>query len=241
MFNQTDHDLIIELNAHGFELPAAQYEEIEASLDSLREAVECFPTKSLYITIVFHPKPRDYHVKTSLVLPGRTLFTGDRDTLVHPALERCFDKLLEKVNGFKQQLEAAEEKKKQAVGTHHVVDSSMQIDTGELEEARVQNDYLRFRRGLDGFTSALSEKIGRWVQRYPEVEAALGEGITISDLVEDVFFHAYESFDERPQEVPPGDWLEGLIDPSIQDFLRSPETELANISYSRHRLEQSGL
>jgi ribosome-associated translation inhibitor RaiA len=238
VFHQTDQDLNIELKTHGFELPANQYERIEQCLGSLREAVDRFPVKTLNVTANFHGRPSDYHVKMSLMLPGRTLFTGERDREVHVAMERCAEKLLRKVNAYKRNLDSEEEKSKQAAGTHHVVDSSMEIDTAELEAARDQHDYARFRKGLDGFTASLTERIGRWVQRYPEVEAALGEGITISDLVEDVFFHAYDQFDDRKQDVPPGDWLEGLVDQSIQDFLRSPETELANISYASHRLEQ---
>ncbi len=238
MFNQTDHDLNIELKTHGFELPANQYERIEQCLGSLRGAVDRFPVKRLNVTANFHQRVGDYHVKMSLMLPGRTLFTGERDREVHVAMERCAEKLLRKVNAYKRNLESEEEKSKQSAGTHHVVEASLDFDAGELDAARQQHDYARFRSGLDGFTASLTERIGRWVQRYPEVEAALGDGITISDLVEDVFFHAYDRFDERKQAVPPGDWLDGLVDESIQDFLRSPETELANISYAKHRLEQ---
>ena len=191
MFKQTDHDLTIELKTHGFELPTEEYAKIEDSLGSLREAVDCFPVKSLNITVVFHQRQQDYHVKMSLMLPGRTLFTGERDVLVYPAIESCTEKLLQKVVAFKKQLEAEEERSKQASGTHHTVEASMDFDTKELEEARMYDDYLRFRIGLDAFTSALSEKIGRWVQRYPEIEEMLGEGVSISDIVEDVYYHAY--------------------------------------------------
>ena len=57
-----------------------------------------------------------------------------------------------------------------------ILDRSLQkiggkgLFTAELEAARDQHDYARFRKGLDGFTASLSERIGRWVQRYPEVE-----------------------------------------------------------------------
>ena len=238
MFNETDHDLTIELKTHGFELPTEEYAKIEESLGSLRDAVDCFPVKSLNITVICHQRQEDYHVKMSLILPGRTLFTGERDRLVYPAIERCTEKLLRKVVAFKNQLEAEEERSKHASGTYHTVNTSMDFDTQQLEESRMYDDYLRFRLGLDGFTSALSEKIGRWVQRYPEIEELLGEGVTISDIVEGVFYHAYEQFSQRSPEVPPGAWLESLIDPTIQDLLRAPEEEFANISYAKHRLDQ---
>lgn len=236
MSTQTGHELIIEVKTHGFELPPVEYGRIETALRSLREVVDCFPVKSIKVTATFHARREDYHVKMSLNLPGRTLFTGERDRVVYTAIERCIDKMLGKVSAYKLHMQREDETSKQARGTHHVLKASTDVDTGELEEARVQGDYLRFRRELDGFSTGLSENVGRWVKRYPEIEAMLGDGITISDIVEDVFFHAFEQFEDRNSNVPPGVWLEGLVDQSIQDVLRSPETEFANISYAKHRL-----
>ncbi|MGV3486043.1 MAG: hypothetical protein ACO1RT_16625 [Planctomycetaceae bacterium] len=232
-------ELNIELKDHGFELSEVEYASIEGCLHTLREAIDCFPTKSLVITIVYHHTPEDYHIKMSLMLPGRTLFTGERDKMVHPAIERCIDKLLLKVEKFKQQMRASAELEKQTSGTHQSLQSTLDFDTKELEEARFYQDYLRFRRGLDGFQSGLSDRIGRWVQRYPELEEQIAGWVTISDIVEDVFLHAYEHFEERPADVPPGVWLESLIDPTIQDLLRYPDEEFANVCYAQHRLEHS--
>ena len=41
----------------------------------------------------------------------------------------------------------------------------------------------------------------------------------IADIVEDVFLTAFDRFDHWSSEVPPGDWLESLIDPVIRQLL----------------------
>ena len=86
------------------------------------------------------------------------------------------------------------------------------------------------------FESPLHERVGRWIQRYPEIESRLGDSITIADIVEEVFLNAFEQFPQRPQEVPPGEWFEGLIDVSVQALLQSPDEEFANISFARSLL-----
>jgi hypothetical protein len=67
----------------------------------------------------------------------------------------------------------------------------------------------------------------------------LGDDITISDIVEDVLLNAFEQFPRRPDEVPPGDWNESLIDPSVQALIQSPDEEFSNISFARAILERS--
>lgn len=236
---QPDNELRIEVKTHGFELRPDEFTSIETCLNKIRDAIADFPTKNLIITIFYHHRPEDFHVKTSLTLPSGTLFTGERNKVLYPAIESCVDKLLAKVERLKQQFESKEETTKQAIGTHHTLETTLDFDTKDLEDAIFFQDYLRFRRGLDGFEPALTEKIGRWVQRYPEIEEQFSDGILISDIVEDVFYHAYEHFNERSPDVPPGLWLESLVDPTIQDLLHFPESEFVNICYAKHRLEHS--
>ncbi len=70
---------------------------MEKNLQTIHEMVDDFPVSTLYISVHRHVKYGDYHVKTSLVLPGKTLLTGDRDVLIHPAYERCIHKLAKKL------------------------------------------------------------------------------------------------------------------------------------------------
>ena len=95
------------------------------------------------------------------------------------------------------------------------------------------DDYPAFRRAVDVFEKFMTERVGRWLQRYPEIESSLGQTVTVSDIVEDVFLTAYEHFLTRSEDVPPGDWLEGLIDPTVQALMLSPDEEFARICYAK--------
>ncbi len=83
-YSDESYDLRIELDTKGFELSADTIAHMEEDLDTLRKLVADFPVSNLYITIVHHKRSDDFHVKTSLALPGKTLFTGERDVHVHP-------------------------------------------------------------------------------------------------------------------------------------------------------------
>ena len=237
-YSDESYDLRIELDTKGFELSAETIAHMEEDLDTLRKIVADFPISNLYITIVHHSRSDDFHVKTSLALPGKTLFTGERDVHVHPAYERCVRKLVKKVETYKRRMSGDAETTKHAGGTHQTLLPTRELDTAALNEAIADNDYARFRQGVDMFEEGLTVRIGRWIQRYPEVAARLGEEFTISDIVEDVFLNAFEQFSQRTNNtVPPGVWFERLIDPTVQALLQSPDDEFANISFARSVLE----
>jgi hypothetical protein len=229
--------LRIQLAAKGCNPSAAEIAKMEEDLHTLRKLVQDFPVSTLYITIVHHKRTDDYHVKTSLVLPGRTVFTGDRDRLAHPAYERCVRKLVKKVEAYKQRMHGEAELAKQAAGTHHIMAATQEVDIEQLREAVAANDYVAFRRGVDVFEEPLRQCVGRWIQRYPDLEAQLGDMVTVSDIVEEVFLNAFEQFSQHPEEVLPGEWLAGLIDPSVQALLQAPDDEFASISFARSLLE----
>ena len=89
------------------------------------------------------------------------------------------------------------------------------------------------------FEGSLRARVGRWIQRNPEIESRLDEDFRIDDLVEEVFLTGFERFSARSHDVPPGQWLEQLIDPSVQAILQSPDEEYANISVIRSAAEGS--
>lgn len=239
-FSDESYNLRIELNTQGCELTENEISDLEDGLFTLRNLVEKFPVSNLYITVVHHGRTDDYHVKTSLALPGKKLFTGDRDTQIHPAYERCIRKLVKKVQAYKQQLRGETEYVKQAEGTHQRLSPSQNVDVLELEASVNADDFASFRRAVDVFESALSDRIGRWIQRYPEIESQLGQGITISDIVEDVMVNAFDRYPQKPEGVPTGMWLESLIDPTVQALIQSPDEEFANISFARAVMQRSG-
>lgn len=232
-------DFLIEVKLHGFELPEQEYALIEKSARTLRPAIERFPHKDLILSVIYHPKRNDYHVKANLRLPNRTLFAGARSERVHEAVTLCMDHLLRKAQGLKEQLTDQPPRISQVDSLLPELWSSLEFDAKDAQAACDRYDYRAFRMNLDGFQSGLTDRMGRWLQRFPQIESQLGNGITISDLVEDVFFHAYEGYEEKPENVSMGIWLESLIDATLQDYLRQPETEFTNMEYARTMLEHS--
>jgi hypothetical protein len=106
-------------------------------------------------------------------------------------------------------------------------------DAGPLGEAARAGDYRAFRTTLSGYEEWLRKRVGRWVQRYPEAEARVGDGLALGDLVEEVYLNAFERFTQRPTEVPLRDWLDGLIDPSLKVLMKHPAEERENASFAR--------
>ena len=83
----------------------------------------------------------------------------------------------------------------------------------------------------------MRKRAGRWIQRYPKIEAQLGQRFDLADITEEVFLNAFQRYDEHPREVPFGDWLEKLIDPSVKVLSEDTDEELANISFARSVVE----
>ena len=233
MFSDQSYNLRMELDTKGCELSASEVEDMEEDLDTLRDLVEDFPVSNLYITVVHHQRSDDYHVKTSLALSGRKLFTGERHAKVHPAFDSCIRKLTKKVRAYKREMRVGADASKQAEGTRQDVQPSGEIDVNSLVEAVDANDYTAFRREIDVFESSLMERIGRWIERYPEIRSQLDQPMSVSDIVEEVFLNAFDRFETRSHDVPPGQWLESLIDPSVQALLQSPDVEFERVRFSK--------
>jgi hypothetical protein len=218
--------LRIEADWGNYRISEAEWQKMDGDLSALRKLVEHFPVAELKIQVLH---PSDIQISTSLRLPATTLFTADHDRNLHPAWERCVRKLMHKVTAYKERLENKEVYEKEAKGTLHDVRPAMEPDPSEVENAVQDLDYVRFRKALAVYDESLEGRVGRWVQRYPDAQTQLGTQIIISDIVEEVYLNAFERFGERPR-IRLGDWLEQLIDPSLQTLLSHPE-ERENLSY----------
>ena len=226
------HALRIVLDTKDCELTPAELQQMEKNLHTLRELIADFPVSDLHVTVVHHPKSDDYHVRTTLALPGRRLFTGERQPIAHPAYERCIHKLIKKVGAYKEEMSLRGDAAKEAKGTRQTVAAIAELDVAALSQAIDNDDYLEFRRQMDVFEPALSERIGKWMGNYPAIQAQFSWPISVGDIVEEVFVNAFDQFDRRAHNVPPGDWLESLIDPSVQAILQSPDDEYLRIAFS---------
>jgi ribosome-associated translation inhibitor RaiA len=232
-FSDESQNLRIELDIKNCRFSPAELEKMERALDPLREPVRDFPVSDLYVTVAYHPRSLDFHVRSSLVLPGRTLFTGDRDEDPLSAWSRCVRKLLNKVTAYKERLSAKPEKAKVREGTAQEVVPTREPDVETLDQAVRTGDYRSFREAMFVYEEPVQKRAGRWIERYPEFEIQLGAAFTIDDLVEEVFLNAFEWYDDRPRAVRLGEWLEQLIDPAVKTLLKDPDAEQENIDLVR--------
>lgn len=236
-YSDQSYNLRIELDTENCELSGGQIEQLERALSPLREPVKNFPVAALYITIEFKPPSHDYRVKAALRLPGKGLVTGDVDKEVYPAFRRCVSKLVHNVTAYKHRMENAEAIAKHEKGTRHGIIAQRPVDADSLHEAVEQQDYIEFRKLTFPYEEPVRKRIGRWIERYPKVESQLGNRFQLADIVEEVFLNAFERYEEHPREVPFGDWLESLIDPSVKLLNEESDEELDNVSFVRSAVE----
>lgn len=226
------HELRIQLDTKHCTLTPGEIAKMEANLGTLRIRAEQFPINDLYVTVARYPRSGDYHVKTSLVLTGRTLFTGDRDVLVHPAYLRCIRKLVSKLDAYLEALSKKPALAKREGGQLDVVPTVVP-DGEQLDHAVREGDYAAFRKAADVYSEPVRRRVTRWISRYPELEARLDGSLSVDDAVEEVFLNAFERYNDRPQSLRLGQWLEDLIDPSLCELLENPDEELESISLAR--------
>jgi ribosome-associated translation inhibitor RaiA len=232
-FSDQSYNLRIELDTKQCELSPADIEKIEDALDILREPIAKFPVSDLYLTVEHHPRSGSYRVKAALQLPGRGLATGGVNEHVVPAVQQCARRLLQKVIAYEDRMEGAEEKSKREEGKRHDVAPTGEVDVEAIEQAAAAGDYAAFRKALFVYEEPLRKRIGRWVERYPEISAQLRDQVSLADIVEEVFLTAFDEYEDRPQTVAFGDWLENLIDPSVKLLSSASDEELDNISFAR--------
>jgi ribosome-associated translation inhibitor RaiA len=237
-YSDQSYNLRIELDTKQCELTPAEIEKIENALDILREPIAKFPVSHLYLTIEHHPRTGSYRVKAALQLPGRCLATGGEDEHIFPAVQQCAWRLLQKVTAYEDRMEGVEEKSKREEGKRHDVLPSQQVDTQAVDEAVSAGDYAQFRKLMSVYEAPLRNRIGRWIERYPEVTSQLREQVQLEDIIEEVYLTAFDRYDGCPQAVPFGEWLENLIDPSVRLVSTASDEELDNISFARTLVEE---
>ena len=234
VFSDETYNLKLELDAKGCSFDAAEIEQMEGDLDSLSKLTKDMPVSDLHVTIAWFEHSQEYHVKTSLVTPGRILFTGEHDSVAHPAYQKCVRKLVQKLKAYKNRMDTHDNARAKLIeGTDRLVTPDVQPDLSALQSAVDERDYAAFRKEMSVFDGSLRDRVGRWVQRYPELNDAVAEGLPVADLMEEVYLDAYDRFPERPAEMRLGGWLESLVDPAVRNLLRHPEEELEAVSFAR--------
>ncbi|NNJ24421.1 hypothetical protein [Alienimonas chondri] len=233
-YSDESYNLKLELDTKGCSFGPGEIRKMEKDLDALAKLTEEMPVSDLHVTIAWFEHSQEYHVKTSLVTSGRILFTGEHDSVAHPAYQKCIRKLVSKLKAYKDRMETQDNRRaKLAEGTIQQVTPDVQPELDALERAIHARDYLAFRQEMAGFDGSLRDRVGRWVQRYPSLDREIGARLPIADVMEEVYLTAYDEFLERPGEMRLGDWLDGLVDPAVRNLLRHPEEEAEEISFAR--------
>jgi hypothetical protein len=225
--------LLVFFDPHQCQPSDAEYDKMLDGLDSLARQVEDFPQHDLRIRIEWNNRSNDYSVKTTLLLPGRSLVCNEHDTVMHCAFERCIASLEESTVAYKDALGGVAARQKLEKGTQKEILPLTPVDPLALVDAVRAGDYAAFRIAIAGFEDPVRLRAGRWVERYPEVQARMGHGLEINDVVDEVFLDAFEQFEHRPNDVPLGDWLENLLGPAVRALEAHPDEELENINMAR--------
>jgi ribosome-associated translation inhibitor RaiA len=232
-YSDDRHHLTVEIVGKNCEIPADERERMQSSLVSLGELVQDLPGAELQVQVIFHPHTAMYHVEFKLQLPGEPLFADKNDVYLDTAFQHCLEDMRGQVPGYQRRLApgVVEASRRRLALNRDVVPED--LDGGRLAQAVHNGDFRNFRAALAGYDDWLNKRIGRWVQRYPEVEARIGRGLLLSDIAEEIYLNAYDHFSERPADVRLSDWLEALIDPSLKTLLRHPDEEMENIRIAR--------
>jgi ribosome-associated translation inhibitor RaiA len=218
----------IELDTKHVSPSVAELERMGTNLHSLLKAVDHFPVAAMHVVLERFPRTATFRVKVSLTLTGTTLVSVEDADHLHAAFEGCVNNLLEDVHAYKSRMAKESEWQKHEKGTHQDLLPDIDPDPLALEAAVQARDYSAFRLATFGYEEPLRKRVGRWIERYPALDARIGKDLKIADLVEEVFLDSFEQFPRRPQEIRFGDWLESLIDPAVKEIARDHNGELDN-------------
>lgn len=220
-----------DLDVEGFSPTAAEMDTIQTEVDRLGPLISAFPTQVLHINLAYHRPHRQYEVKLALVLPGQTFATKNVSESWQASLESCVTKLIRRIEHYKSDLSGEPARGRRAAGTTMEVEPGQRLDGERVRQAVADDDYIAFRQALYPLESSLRARVGRWIQRYPEIEAMIGDPLTIADVVEETFMLAFDRFGQWPDEEFFGHWVESLIDPAVKAIARDPAGELEKISF----------
>jgi ribosome-associated translation inhibitor RaiA len=223
----------VEVATENMELSDVQWHWMQKRLPLLQTVVSDFPKSDLCINAARHARNCDFHVKASLVLPGRTLCTGESGQDVCSCFARAIRKLVMRVQDYKCELDHDADTSKHRKATRRDIVPSEVLNLNDVKRAIDAQDYAAFRRLIWTYEEPVRKRAGRWVQRYPRAQAALETEFQLADIVEEVFLMAFERFEQKPADLRFGDWLEMLIDPAVRALLQNPDDELRAVEFAR--------
>jgi ribosome-associated translation inhibitor RaiA len=240
MFKVADDNLEVHIDAKECRVPDEVRARMLPRLEAIGRLSHDFGPCPLWLPIVHRPRTSVYHAQAKLKLPGETIITGEHNASIEAALERCLGKVASRIHAAKAEpnREAMDRAQREAALARDIV-APVEPDAGPLGKAVMEGDYEAFRRAFLTHEEWVRQRVGRWIQRYPDVEEQIGASLKIADLVEEVFLLAFEQYPDRPTHISFREWLEQLIDPAIKDFWRKPEDRQA-ASYAQTLVGRTG-
>jgi len=226
--------LTVEIISRECLIPDDERERMQRGLRGVGNAVRDLPESELRIDLIYHPQTMMYHARFEMHLPGRSLFSGAKDTYLDLAFQKGVENLLEDIVDYQRRPDRdAVAEAQDRLELRDAILAPEDPRVGELARAALDGDYRMFRTGLAGYEDWLRLRVGRWLQRYPHAESRVGKDVLIGDLIEEVYLMAFESFARRPTAVPLHEWLNGLIDPAVKNVLRKTDQEHQAASLAR--------
>lgn len=222
-----------DLDVEGFAPTDAETQAIAAEVDRIRPLIEDFPTQILHINLEYNSHSEEYKVKLALVLPGQTFATGDVSEAWEPSLEKSVHKMIRRIEHYKATMSGEPEQARIAAGTTMEVEPNRRMDGKQVVAAVESGNYTEFRKAMYPIEESLRNRVGRWVQRYPQIQAKIGTRFTIADIVEETFMLVFDRYAEWRPKMFFGQWIETLIDPAMKAIAHDPEGELETISFQR--------
>ena len=230
-FAETTFDT--DLDIEGFTPTDTETQNIAAEVDRIRPLVQDFPTQILHINLKHNTNSEEYEVKLALVLPGQTFATGDVSEAWEPSLEKSVQRMIRRIEHYKSTMSGEPEQARAAAGTAMEFEPNRRMDGPQVAAAIESGNYTEFRKAMFPTEESLRDRVGRWVQRYPQIQAKIGTRFTIADIVEETFMLAFDRYSHWQPEMFFGQWIETLIDPAMKAIAHDPEGELETISFQR--------
>jgi len=232
-YSLDDYRLTVTLDSKECAIPEQVRMQLQSWLEGLGQFVKDLPSSELAINVIYHTRSDVYHAQAKLKAPGATITTGEYAKSIEDAIKRCLEKATRRVETYlmNPDREALATAEKRAQLNEGVV-GSPNPEFDRLAQAVRDQDYRTFRNGVQLDDEFVRLRVGRWVQRYPEIQQEIGRSLLIGDLVEEVFLVAFEKYNERPPHMNLHDWLEALIDPAVKAYFRDPQEREA-VSYAQ--------
>lgn len=222
-----------DLDVDGFTPTDGERTLIDAEIERIAPLVEEFPTQILHVNLKYNSNSEEYEIKLALILPGQSFATGDVSEAWSQSLEKSVHKMIRRIEHYKSSMEGEPEQARAAAGTTMEVEPNQRLDAKQVAAAIESSSYNDFRKAMYPIEESLRNRIGRWVQRYPQIQASIGDRFEIADIVEETLMLAFDRYEDWQPEMFFGQWVETLIDPAMKMIAKDPDGELEAISFQR--------